>query len=215
MILLFVITILLLIMQIAFALIAWNARENIKKRYAKPISSLLTPEKILNSNEKRFSKVIVKIHPKLEDVALAQSGILFIRKGDLTKNTLYINYKMFYHFYLAFNENRALRDFKTYQNIAFLFQIFFLILAAVFNQLIFNTFLIATLLFQIFCLLYSFYNLIMLSAYTKEVYRKSKKILELDNVEEARLEALMNDITLETFEYPFQLTLRVVQFFKL
>lgn len=214
MILLFLVTILLLIVQIALALIGFNAQDKLKRKYSKPIGSQLTPEKILSQNEKKFGKITLKISDQLEDVAFSENQLVLINKKDLNKNTLYTNYKFLYYFYLSLKENEYIRNYKIYQNIAFGVQIFFLIIAFVLISLPVNTFLIASFIIQLFLLIYVVYNYFRVSSFNEDVYIKSKKILDLDKVEEARVESLIGDLSLEPFEYPFEVILRLVNFIK-
>ena len=204
----------MLIVQIALALIGFNALDKLKRKYSKPLGSQLTPEKILSENEKKFGKITFKIAEHLEDVALAEDKLVLINKKDLSKNTLYTNYKFLYYFYLSFEENNYIRNYKQYQHIIFGVQVFFLILAFVFSSLIINTYLIGSLILQVFLLGYCIYNYFRVSSFSEEVFTKSKKLLDLDKVEEARIESLIGDISLEPFEYPFDVVFRAVQFIK-
>ncbi len=214
MIILFIITILLLIVQISLALIGFNATDKLKKKYSKPLGSQITPEKMLSQNEKKFSKVTIKVSENLDDVASLQDQLVLINKSDLSKNTLYINYKFLYYFYLALNKNRYIRDYKIYQNVIFGVQIFFLVLGSIFFGLIVNTYLIASLVLQLFLFVFCIYNYFRVSTFAEEVFTTNKKILDLDKVEEARIESLIADISLMPFEYPFEFVFKFAQFIK-
>jgi len=214
MILIIIINILFLLLQFALSSISWNTRGNIRRKYAKPISSLLTPEKILQQNEKRFSQIDLKVVSYLDDVGYSDKNLMLINKRDLSTNTLYINFKFFYYFYLASEKNNYLRNLKRVQNILFTFQVGFFIIGLITINLAFNAFFLASLGLQIFLFTYSIFNYIIHGTFIEETYRKSKKILELDNVEEARLESLLGDINQEVFEYPFEILWRIIQFVK-
>lgn len=214
MILVLIINILLLILQSSLAAIAWSTRSKSCKKFSKPISSLLTPENIVNQNEKRFSVIKIKIVPHLDDIAYADKKLMLINKKDFSKNTLYNNFKFFYYFYLGFDDSKYLRIYKQYQNILFAVEIILFIIGIILVNLIFNTFLIAALILQIFLILFSLFNYFLLGDFLEETYRKCKKLLKLDNVEEARLESLINDINQEVFEYPFEFIWRIIQFIK-
>lgn len=212
--LILLISLLLLIIQLILAIYAWNLKPKLKVRYKNILSSQLDPSTVLENNIKKFKNISIRVNNNLDDIAFSEKGFVMFKQKSLYKKDLYTNFMSLYYLYLSQDRYFRISKINYLPNLLFPIQFITLIFAIVSTFELVNPFIILTFVIQLFLILLSIINFFTINSFLNKVLKSSVKLLELDDLEEARCESLKNDLCYGVFEYPFEVIWRLVQFVK-
>jgi len=203
-----------LLTQFILGLRSWGLRNKLQYKYAFILGSQIEVSEVIERYFKKNKKLVIKASDQLDDVAYSEHRNFYINKHKLYSKDLYSNIYTLFYLEIANCEDILLREIPVYQNILFVSQFLFFVIAIVLPAAYSVAILIIGIIMELVTLFVTILALLKHHEILDSVLANAKRYLKLDAVEEARAEALVNDLKYRIFEYPFELTWRIYQFIK-
>jgi len=200
--------------QLILGLKSWNLKKELRSKYAYTLSSQIDVSKLLEDYLLKHKGVILKASDQLDNVSYSESNIIYINKEVISSKDLYSNIYILFTLELAQKKYNFIREVPIYQNILFVLQFVFFFIAFIFPSDYSDKFIIIGVINELFTIFLTLITLMSYHTVLDKILIQAKQLLILDPVEEARAEALVNELKYKIFEYPFELTWRVYQFLK-
>jgi hypothetical protein len=211
---LIIIYILFFFAQVVLGIASWNMRKKLPRKYSHTLGEMVDPSRTLEIYRKEYKKLDLKATNQIKDPAFAEENLLLINKKNLYEKDLFSNFYVIFQLELTQPKRSFLRNIFMLQNIIFIAQnLVFIIGIATENQFS-DIFLYISISIIVLLFLLTFYSSVSMDFLLLEALEKVAAILNLDNVEYARAEALSKDLKYQVFEYPFEILYRFWQFFK-
>ena len=193
---------------------AWFVSKNLPKKYSYVLGEQMETVKTLENYTEKYRKVKLKALDNIVEPALGNENLLIINKGKLYEKDLFSNIYLLFQLELTKPDKTFVRNSYIYQNVLFIFQIIFFTLGIAINSIYSEFVIIFAILLELASIFFSIYCESLILFVLKKVLDIGKQILNLDDVEQARAEALARDLRLRAFEYPFEIVWRIFQFIK-
>ncbi len=213
---LLVIIILVFVSQLILALYAGASRREIKHKFIIPIGQQTRLAELVERYWKEFKvSLAIRATDEISLPAFYFENTLLISRKHLLFSDLFTLY------YFIFQSEIGRRDFKAYVklpqilNFLFLGTIFSFILGLTTNGELQTALLIFTLGLQIISLAVSIVHIQLVKKVLFESSVIATYVLTLDDVEQARLIALTENMKMYHMEYPFETIYRIIGFFRL
>jgi len=199
--------------QIAVSIYAFIVKNDIEKRFDFPLSSMVEASETLENYVKIYRKLNLKVDAKVKMPAVALSEFVLINKDLIYRTDLFTNFFTLFQLELTRKEYEFSRSIHVFQNILFFLQlIFFGLYFAVTAE--FNEFFIyASVVVQILLTIITLFGFFKLEQILNRSLSIAIDLMDLDDVEYARAEALKDDLKYNVFEYPIDFVLRLLRFF--
>lgn len=204
----------LLLIQFLLGIYSWIIVKNLSHKYSFILGSQKEPAETLEVYKESNKKLKLKATHNLDQPAYSDSNFLLIDSKKMYAKDLYTNFLVIYQLELTKDENSFIRNLGMYQNILFIFEIvFFVVSISILTEL--SPFItIIPVVLQAISIFLSVFAYTIQEIMLADVLATSEKILELDNVESARAEALKEDLKTSVFQYPFEIAWKIFQFLK-
>ena len=214
--------VILIIVFICFFLIqlilGWSsadARRKLPKKYSFILGEQEEVSDILERYLKKYPKIVIRGADFKKDIAFASENHIFVNKKVLHKSDIFSIFSILLQLNLTHKTRAFLREFFKYQNIFFGIEIFLFILGVILSQESYSSWLLYLALFAEFIVFaITIYTFLSYKEFLKFVKEDFKKYIKIDEVEEARVEALADESKYCVFEYPMDIVWKLLQFVK-
>lgn len=215
MILLFALIILLLFMiQLLLGFLAWSVKNKRANKFAYPIGEQIEPADLVEKYfyEEKY-KFELKATAEIETPAFAEKNLLLVNRNSLNKKDLFNNFYLIYQAELVSERYDTFRIYNNIQAVAFLVQFLCLLAGIAINGVVGQAVLILGTFIFICSLIFAIWAAKLQSTALRDARKIALAVLKLDDVEKARLNALIEDIKYEILEYPWEVSWRLWVFF--
>lgn len=203
----------LIITQFVMGLFASYIRRGLKDKHSYYLGEQVEFNKILESAKEKSKELSIIASDKIDDVCIAENNLIIVNKKSIYSKDMYSNLYLLFQLKLTSPKLKEIRLLYNYQSIVFFSQIIILVLFFLLPQINQTILLIGFVLFFLSIFLIS-YGIVVYGSILKEVLKEAKSILKLDNVEQARAEALSSEIKYEILTYPLELPTRLSRFWR-
>lgn len=205
----------ILFIQFAIGAYAWSLRKSLPKKYSHPISAQIESSQLVemyyNDERYKFNFEAVDLD---DEPAFAESRLLLVNKKQLYKKDLFTNFYIIFQAELTKDNYWWIRKFNSFQSFIFFTEIFVFVLSLAFFNEFFGIYLLYFAIFlQLESFVAAFFGIINIGYILEDSVGIALPTLELDNVEEARVNALKSDLKYIMMEYPWEILWRFTQFF--
>lgn len=203
----------LIITQFVMGLFASYIRRGLKDKHSYYLGEQVEFNKILESAKEKSKELSIIASDQIDDVCIAENNLIIVNKKSIYSKDMYSNLYLLFQLKLTSPKLKEIRLLYNYQSIVFFSQIIILVLFFLLPQINQTILLIGFVLFFLSIFLIS-YGIVVYGSILKEVLKEAKSILKLDNVEQARAEALSSEIKYEILTYPLELPTRLSRFWR-
>ncbi len=204
-----------LVVQIVLGIAGWNLRRNLPHKYSYALGSQIQLTDILEKYMRKYKHLHLKASSKIQDVVHIHKDILFINKKHIYSKDLYSNVYLLYQLKLFKTHQQFLNRLFIAQNLLFVLE-FIILFAGI--SLTVNSWgeilIMVAIAIQLSLFISSMLGYLKFDDIVEPTLKESKKLLHLDDVEEARAEALLNEFKYSLWEYPFDIIWKILQFLK-
>lgn len=204
-----------LFIQFAIGAYAWSLRRSLPKKFSHPIGAQIESSQLVemyyNDERYKFNFEAVDLD---NEPAFAESRLLLVNKKQLYKRDIFTNFYIIFQAELTKDSYWWLRSFNGFQSWVFFLQILIFTLSLAFFNEVYGIYLLYFAIFlQLESFIAAFIGMVNLGYVLEDAVSVAIPTLELDNVEEARVNALKSDLKYMMMEYPWEILWRFTQFF--
>jgi hypothetical protein len=206
-----IIFIFVVVMQFLMGVFAYRFRSNLKNKYSYYLGEQVEFNKILESFQAKTPQLKVVVADELNDVCIAEDNLIIISKKSIYSKDLYSNLFLLFQLELTNVKYSQLRTIYTLQSLIFFSQILCIFLFFALEGIT-GVVLLAGFVIFVLNLIIMFWGINQYISILKVVKKEAKDILKMDSVEEARADALINELRYEILTYPLEIPWRLKNF---
>jgi hypothetical protein len=204
--------VLITLLQFSLATYAWLVRKQLPERFSHILGELTEPANVLENYMKIYRKLSLRVNAQINEPVLAEREFLLVNRESMYNPDLFTNFYTIFQLELTKSANTFARSrIFIFQNLLFFTQIVVFIFSIIYQSEVLMAVAIGAALFSFLLAILGF---IIYGQILDSTFEISLDLLNLDDVEQARAEALKNDLRYRVFEYPFDIIWKIVQFFK-
>lgn len=214
MVLLITIFITLLIVQILFGIASAIHKRKLPQRYAHILTALPDPANTLERYIRIYRSVNLRVNAQIEEPALAQNDFILLKRDHMYNQDLYTNFFLLAQLELTKKMYRFLRELYMFQNIFFISGIITFVAGLGFDSEYSYYFVAVAVALHVLTIFLSTIAFFLYEFMLEEVILIANDLLDLDELEHVRAQQLATDFKYRVFEYPIDIPVRLLYFFK-